>query len=344
MADPIALLKPRGTNSSQKSLAGLTSWTLTEGHAGMEIQTLALAAALGLDPVIKRAPASRLTGWLPPFLWPSALANANKRGAELNPPWPDVLITCGRRVVAPALAIRRASREGGAPGTFAIHIQNPHVTLNRFDVVVAPDHDAISGPNVVSCLGSIHALTAARLTAEGVAARKRFADLPRPLVTVLVGGPNRAYGIGSKEIDRLADSLFALMVRQNCGVAVVPSRRTGGKNVRLLKERLTDIGAYVWDGQDANPYKALIGLADALIVTCDSVNMLSEAAASGKPVYVMMYKGRSARFDAFHAAMRTRGHVRAFSGQIDFFWRPEPLREIDTVAAEIVRLYHAARG
>jgi mitochondrial fission protein ELM1 len=344
MADPIPMRKSPDPEPSARRLAGLTAWTLTEGHAGMEIQARALAEALGLDPVVKRAAAPKATGWLPPRLWPSALANANKRGADLTPPWPDVLITCGRRVVAPALAIRRASREGGAPGTFAIHIQNPRVPLRLFDVVVAPDHDAITGRNVVSCLGSIHPLTARRLTAEGLASRKRFADLPRPLVTVLVGGANRAYGIGTKEMERLADSIFSLMVRQNCGVAVVPSRRTGRRNVRLLKDRLSDIGAYVWDGEDENPYLALIGLADALIVTCDSVNMVCEAAASGKPVYIMMYKGRSVRFDAFHAAMRTRGHVRAFSGQIDFFWRPAPLLEIDAVATEIVQRYRAARG
>lgn len=326
------------------SLAGLTCWTLTEGHVGMEMQTRALAAALGLDAVIKRAPAPAALGWLPAALWPAPLLIANLRGARLAPPWPDVLITCGRRSVPPALAIRRASRKAGAPGTYAIHIQNPRVALSRFDAVVVPAHDGVAGDNVVTCLGSIHGLTPERFAAEAAVLRARFAQLPRPLVTVLVGGANRAYGIGAREITGLADELAALARRQGCGLAVVPSRRTGAENVAILRKRLADTGAYVWDGVEANPYLALIGLADALVVTCDSVNMVCEAAASEKPVYVMMYPGRSARFDAFHQAMRTRGHARPFDGAVDFSWKPVPLREIRVAAAELARRIRAARN
>jgi mitochondrial fission protein ELM1 len=218
------------------------------------------------------------------------------------------------------------------------------VALNRFDVLVVPDHDGITGPNVINCLGSVHGLTMERLAVQADAERARFADLPRPLVTVLVGGPSGAYAIGTAEIGALADRLSALRDATGCGLAVVPSRRTGADSVQLLTEQLSSAGAYVWDGVEANPYLALIGLADALIVTCDSVNMTCEAAASGKPVYVMMYPGSSARFDAFHAEMRARGHARMFEGALDFAWRPEPLREITAAAAEIARRFHAARG
>ncbi len=324
---------------SVPSLAGLTCWTLTEGHAGMEVQTRALAAALGLDAVVKRAPAPAALGWLPAQFWPAPLAIANARGADLTPPWPDVLITCGRRSVAPALAVKRHH-----PATFCIHIQNPRVALERFDSIVAPLHDGISGDNVVTCLGSIHGLTRPRLDAEAGVFRDRFAALARPLVTVLVGGPNRAYGIGAAEIARLADALGDLAGRQTCGLAVVPSRRTGESNIAILRDRLSGTGAYVWDGVESNPYLALIGLADALIVTCDSVNMVCEAAASERPVYVMMYPGKSARFDAFHHAMRERGHARAFEGGVDFSWRPVPLREINAAARALAPRILAARG
>lgn len=326
------------------SLAGLTCWTLTEGHVGMETQTRALALALGVDAVVKRAPAPKALGWLPARLWPLPLVIANARGAQLTPPWPDVLITCGRRSVPLALAIRRASRRGGKTGTFAVHIQNPRVPLARFDCIVAPAHDGMTGPNVVTCLGSIHGLTPQRLAAEAAAMRARFAQLARPLVTVLVGGPNRAYGIGAREIAALGDELAAFAAKSGCGLAVVPSRRTGADNVAVLRDRLRTSGAYVWDGVESNPYLALIGLADALIVTCDSVNMVCEAAASEKPVYVKMYPGRSARFDAFHHAMQTRGHARPFDGRIDFNWTPVPLREIQNAAGDIARRIVAARG
>ncbi len=326
-------------DSLAPSLSGLRCWTLTEGHVGMEMQTRALASALGLDAVVKRAPAPAALGWLPAALWPAPLLIANARGADLTPPWPDVLITCGRRSVPLALAVKRKN-----PATFCIHIQNPRVALARFDAVVVPAHDGVSGQNVVTCLGSVHGLAPERFAAEAGVFRARFAALPRPLVTVLVGGANRAYGIGAREIGRLADALARLAGRTGCGLAVVPSRRTGNDNVAILRDRLSGSGAYIWDGVEQNPYLGLIGLADALIVTCDSVNMVCEAAASEKPVYVMMYPGTSARFDAFHAAMRARGHARPFEGEVDFSWKPVPLREIRAAALELARRIAAARG
>lgn len=333
-----------GPNLAGPRLQGLRGWTLTEGHVGMETQTRALATALGLETTVKRASAPRLWSWLPGRLWPCPLAVANAQGAGLVPPFPDILITCGRRSVPLALAIGRASRRGGAPGTFLVHIQNPLFARDRFDVLVVPAHDGVEGPNVVTCLGSVHGLTRARLTAEAEVMCDRFARLPRPLVTVLVGGSNGAYGIGPREIAALAERLAALQRTTGCGLAVVPSRRTSAENVALLKERLDRPGGYVWDGTGTNPYLALIGLADALIVTCDSVNMVSEATASERPVYVAMYPGTSARFDAFHAALRTRGHARMFEGAVDFAWRPVPLHEIDTVSEEITRRYRARCG
>jgi mitochondrial fission protein ELM1 len=322
-----------------QGLSGLRVWTLSEGHAGMESQTRALAVALGVTAEVKRAPAPRFLGALPAPLWPVPLYLANRGGAGLNPPWPDLLISCGRRSVAAALAVRRAS--GGR--TFLVHIGYAYRATPRFDAVVVPTHDGVVGDNIVTCLGSIHGLTPERLAAEAAACSARFAALPRPLAAVLVGGANRAYGIGAREIGQLADSLAELVARRGCGLAVLTSRRTGAENTRALSERLTLLGAFVWDGAGSNPYLGLIGLADALIVTCDSVNMVSEAAASGKPVYVQMYPGRSARFDAFHADMRARGHVRVFDGDIDFGWRPEPLLETAAAAAEIARRYRAAR-
>lgn len=329
-----------GAGADGPLLEGVSAWTLSEGHAGMDSQTRALAAALGLAPVVKRAPALRLTAWLPAALWPLPRLVANLGSAGLVPPYPDILISCGRRSVAPALAVRRAG--GGRP--YLVHIGNPYGLIGRFDAVVVPSHDGVGGDNVVTCLGSVHGLTPSRLAAEAEAMAPRFADLPRPLVTVLVGGANRAYGIGAGEIAQLADDLAALARRTGCGLAVLPSRRTGADNTRRLAETLGPLGAFVWDGTGANPYLALIGLADALVVTCDSVNMVSEAAATGKPLYVKMYPGRSARFDAFHAAMRARGHARPFEGEVDFAWTPAPLSETPAAAAEIAARYRAVRG
>lgn len=323
-------------------LAGLTAWTFTEGHAGMETQTRAMAQALGVDAVVKRVPPPPWRG-LPGWMWPAPLAMANAHGAELTPPFPDLLITCGRRSVPPALAVGRASRTAGGPGTYLVHVQKPFYAYKRFDAIVMPLHDGLEGPNIVTSFGALNSLTREKLDAEAEVMSPRFRLLPRPIVTVLVGGPNRAYRLGGDDIVRLADRLVRLQEKTGCGLAVVPSRRTGADNVALLQARLDRPGSFVWDGDSANPYLALLGLADALVVTCDSVNMTCEAAATGKPVYVAMYPGTSARFDAFHSQMQGHGYVRPFEDDIDFAWRPPPLHEIERVADEITRRYRIAR-
>ena len=102
--------------------------------------------------------------------------------------------------------------------------------------------------------------------------------------------------------------------------------------------------AYIWEGEGENPYRGLLGLADALVVTCDSVNMATEAAATGKPLYVVMFEAASDRVESFHKDLRESGHARVFEGEIDFSWHPEPLLETPRIAAEIAARFRAERS
>ncbi|MBT3793575.1 MAG: hypothetical protein HN658_03765 [Rhodospirillales bacterium] len=323
-------------------LKGIRAWALTEGHIGMEIQARALAEALGLDVETKRVPAP-FWGFLPAPLWPSPLQYLPQNADSLTPPWPEILITCGRRSVPVALAIARESQKGGGVKTFTIHIQNPKVDPAKFDLVIAPAHDRLSGENVINCLGSIHGLNPEILSARGVDVAPRFADLARPLVVAMIGGPTRAYDWGLKDMERLGERLKALVVAHGFGLAVVPSRRTGAKNLAALKGALEGTGASIWGGVDDNPYPGILGLAEYLVVTCDSVNMACEAAASAKPVYVAMMGDGSDRIDAFHHEMREKGHTRIFEGILDPKWHPAPLLETPRMADEIASRFLASR-
>lgn len=333
-------------------LENKSAWVITEGHAGIEVQAVALAEALGLEPVVKRVKAPFLWAWMPVSAWPAPLLFARLRGAKLKPPWPDILITCGRRSAALSLAIRRKSRKQWAEGTFAVHILNPQAETSGWDVVVTPRHDLDNlrqhrhlGPNVIATLGSLHRLNPAQLAQAADEVRERFRDLPRPLVAVLVGGPSGAYSMGPDSMEALGAQLTRLHEETGCGLAVLTSRRTGAENVAVLKSALADTGAYIWEGEgeDENPYRGVLGLADALIVTCDSVNMATEAAATGKPLYVVMFEAASPRVATFHEGLRASGHARVFHGEIDFTWAPEPLLETPRIAAEIAARYAAAR-
>jgi mitochondrial fission protein ELM1 len=285
-------------------------WVLHDGKAGMASQAIGLAEAAGF-PFIEKGLAIRAPwAWLPPQLWARPLAAAT--GARLAPPWPDLVIGCGRNTVMPALAIRRASRGH----TAAVQLQDPRIGHAEFDLMVVPEHDRLRGPRVITTLGAIHRVTPARLAA----ARRRFPaldTLPRPVVALLIGGSNRSYRLDLGRLGEIAD-VIAVAVRSRGGSLVVtPSRRTGETGLALLRQRLAGVPAAVWDGTGDNPYFAYLAVADTVLVTADSVSMVSEAAATGKPVYILDLPGGDAKFTRFHAALRAAGITRPFTGLIE---------------------------
>lgn len=322
-------------------------WVITDGKAGMENQCVGLAEAVGCVPVIKRI---RLRGpWrqLSPYL-PLSLERGLESGSDaLAAPWPDLLVTSGRQAVGAALAIRR--RSGGR--TFCVHIQNPGVPFSRFDLVAIPRHDGKSGPNVLSTIGALHRVTPERLAADAALFAPRLAHLPHPRVAVLIGGSNGVYTMTEAVTRTLADRL-ARLARDGVSLMITASRRTGAANEAVLRERLTDgdpgsdsvAGGRVemWDGRGTNPYFAYLGLADAIICTCDSVSMVSEAISTGKPVHVIMLDGGSPKFDRFLADMAADGYTRPFDGRLES-WHYTPPDDTARVAADVRRRMTARR-
>ena len=307
------------------------TWVLTDGKAGTRNGALGLAAAVGL-PVIDKHTHSRLPWrWLPPQLWPQGVLGVGAGGDALEPPWPRLLISAGERSVGPALAIRKLS--GGA--TFCVHIQHPRVDPARFDLVTASAHDRLTGPNVRNTLGALHHVTREKLEGEARKFAARYAQLPRPLVAVLIGGANRVYRFDRAAAERLADGLARICKETGCGLLITASRRTGAENEALLRERLDGLPAEIWDGKGDNPYFAFLGLADAIIVTSDSANMVSEACYTGKPVHVFHLRGgEGTKFGRFHQSLQEAGITRPFEGRLES-WQYDSLDERAAIAAEI---------
>lgn len=303
-----------------------SSWIVTDGSTGMENQCLGLAEALGLPATVKRLSIRQPWRRLPPLLWVRPLSAIAPAGDQLAPPWPDLLISCGKRSVAPAVAIRRAS----AGRTFAVHIQDPQVPPHRFDLVIAPEHDRLRGDNVILSKAAIHRVTAEGLSAAAEQVGNRFDHLPRPRVAVLIGGSNGRLRLTPAVTERLSRRLLALTRDHGAGLMVTPSRRTGAENEAVLRRELSEAPALVWDGTGENPYFAFLALADAIVVTGDSVSMVSEACSTGKPVYVADLEGRSRRIEAFLATLRSAGMARTFDGRLETWTYPAPN---DTAAA-----------
>lgn len=299
----------------------------------MENQAIALAEAVGLPHTVKCVHPRPPWIWLPPGIWPWPMAALGEDSDQIAAPWPDLLISCGRRAVPYALLVKRQS----AGATTVVHIQNPQTNPARFDLVVPPRHDHLKGANVIETEASLHRITWARLEQAAAAFAPQLAHLPRPLVAVLIGGSNACYSLTPEIISALASQLRALCLDQGVGLAVTPSRRTGADNIAALRQALAGLPAVVWDFDGENPYFGYLGLADAVIVTCDSVNMVSEACATGKPVHVVHLAGGNRKFNEFHASMQAAGYTRPFQGKLEQ-WQYQPADDIEKVAARVHEL------
>src|SRR5579875_3241534 len=261
---------PPGTNGAPRV------WVLHDGKIGMANQVVGLAEALGW-PFIEKRLAIRVP-WrhLPPALWLAPRLALAPESDPLAPPWPDVVIACGRNAVAPAQLVKRAS--GGR--SFWVQVQDPRFARAEVDLIVAPLHDPAPGDNVLRTLGAVHRVTQQKMDAAAARFAPLFAGLPRPLVAVLIGGDNGVYRLSETRFNRLCDQLVALAL-SGVGLAITASRRTAEAQRAALQRCLDGLPAYIWDGSGDNPYFAMLGAADSIIVTADSVSMISEAAATG---------------------------------------------------------------
>jgi len=318
--------------------APLTCWVVSDGKAGMENQCIGLAESLGLTPVVKRVHLRTPWRQLTPYWRIGNRFAAGSKGDPVEPPWPDLLIGTGRQSIAVSLAVRQQS--GGR--TFTVQIQDPVMNPRHFDLIVVPRHDRLRGDNVMVTRGALHRVTPAILADAAERFAPRLAHLPHPRIAVLIGGDNGVYRLTPTIMGDVAERLANLTRTHGAGLMVTPSRRTGADNEAILRARLSGLPAEVWDGTGENPYFAYLGLADAVVVTCDSVSMTSEACSTGKPVYVIELEGGSPKFRAFHDGLYQDGITRPFDGSLDH-WDYAPLNETEVVAEEVRRRLSAHR-
>jgi hypothetical protein len=321
--------------TSRKARAEKT-WIITDGSVGMEAQGIAVAEAVGLPFSLKRVRVTGAMRLLPArlqiYLPPGRLLRSVSSNEPLEAPWPRLVISIGRRSVPIALAIKRLSDSRA----FALHIQNPKVPPKFFDLIAAPVHDDFEAPNVIVTFGAVHSVTATRL-AE---AAKRFAPqvdpLPHPRIAVLLGGESQAFSFPPDAASSFGTTLAKLAHDKGGALLITPSRRTRPDSVTALTAAIKNVPHIVWDGTGDNPYYAFLALADAIVVTADSVNMVTEAAGTGKPVYVQALPGRSLRLARFHRLMQERGATRPFNGKLET-WSYAPINDTEMVASAIRR-------
>ncbi|TKA88628.1 hypothetical protein FAZ79_09420 [Guyparkeria sp. SB14A] len=306
-------------------------WAVTTGEAGMANQARGLAEAVaertGWPVVQKTIGMPRPWRWLPMHWVPNPLGKLSPDSDRLAPPWPRVLITCGRRSAAASIAIRRAS--GGR--CFTVHVQDPLIPPRYFDLVVPPRHDGLTGPNVLPTRGAIHHVTRAKLDQAAERFRAGFEALPRPWIGVLLGGSNRTMTLTPEKTRRIGEQLAQAARDSGGSIIVTPSRRTGEENTQVLAETIAGVPHQLWRGEGPNPYFGILALADYLVVSGDSASMVSEAASTGKPLYVIDFGRYSKRLARFHRELREEGVTRPFDGRLAR-WDYDPVDDTRQVA------------
>ena len=309
-----------------------TTWIVTDGSVGMEAQGIAVAEAVGLPYSLKRVRVAGAMRYVPArlqiYVPARRLLDFVVSNEPLADPWPRLIISIGRRSVPVALAIKTVS------GGFGLHIQNPKVPGGRFDLIAAPLHDGYTGPNVINTFGAVHGVTSERLAAAAASFADRIDPLPHPRVAVLLGGESAAFSFPPQDAGIFGEQLAEVARASGGSLLVTPSRRTSKEAMRSLAAAIAELPHFIWDGAGANPYYAFLAAADVIITTEDSVNMVTEATGTGKPVYVQRLKGRSRRLSRFHELMRQRGATRPFEGKIES-WSYDPINDTELVGSAI---------
>jgi uncharacterized protein len=315
-----------------------SAWVISDGAAGNERQALALSAALGLDATIKRIHLRPPWRWLAPRLLSGARMAFT---APIKPPWPDIAIGCGRQ----AALLTRALREWSGGSTFTVQILDPRIDPAQFDVVVAPRHDGLQGVNVIGTLGALNAVDAEWLER----ARVEFStlqQLPAPRTAVLIGGPRHDLNLDAAWLEGFVACLQALLQSDGGSLMITFSRRTPAAWRERLHGAFNSGCVHFWgDSADGtNPYPGYLAYAERIVVTPDSVNMLSEACATGVPVLTCLPANARGKIAAFHAALRAQSRLHELgAAATSTLPQPAALTETVAVAKEIARRYVARR-
>ena len=324
-------------------------WVVSSGTAGMRLQALALAESLQRarpdwkcdeftiipHPLTRAMP--RLAAWLPSMpLYGSTPTNRAAGGLTSVPQaaplsrrphaghYPDIMITCGRRMAGFSLAMRRRARADGKPMQI-VQLQDPGLPPAMFDALVVPRHDRARGANVLVTIGSLNRLTLENIKSAMMVLPSRWLTTTRHTsVAVMIGGDNRRYRITPEMADGMADRLARFAAGAKATLMIIASRRTPDGLVERLCANLPAGGAMLPQKDELNVYPGVLGLAQAVIVTSDSVNMASEAAITGKPVLIAPWQsttetnpsGESGRIRAFHDHMFAGSHTAPMAGTI----------------------------
>ena len=317
-------------------------WIVTDGTTGMLKQSIAVAKSLNIEPAILPAHPTPILRLFPTLAKiPTWRLTMGRSPSWIRGPYPDYIISCGRRMAGLSIGLRRISK--GRSKT--IHIQDPGISPDYFDVLVVPSHDRIAAfknnfSNLVVSIGSLSWLVKKQIMASKSDMIERFGPIDSPQIVVMLGGNNKRYRISTPFIEAMAHEILNYARLKRARLIIIPSRRTPRKAEMIFKNIGLDRKHIFWDGNSENPYPNIFSIADEIIVTSDSVNMVTEACVVGKPVFIVHWSKEQGRLNRFHEIMNERGFTRPLWQAGEKFY-PKALNQMPKIAERIMTILNS---
>ena len=289
-------------------------------------QVEGLAKALDIDFTHHKVELNHFWKLFPPKLTPVSQSVFKK----INYDDFDIIISCGRKSVIPSIYLKKNSSKK----VINIHIQNPKVNLNNFSYVIAPEHDELDGGNVFSTKGAMHYLSRKEIEDNSDYLKNRL-DTNKEYFSLILGGPTKHYDYSDENIIKILDLFDNLISKNNLQGIVIPSMRTPKNIIELCKNKLSTNNLII-ENVDKKAYLSALSLATYIAVTCDSTSMISEAALTGKPIYVASIpaKKNDQRIKKFKELFTKLNIIKKLDNKLET-WHYETLDETNRIAKEI---------
>ena len=306
-------------------MSKLKGLLLTEGMHGMISQVEGLAKALDLDFMHEKIELNNFWKLIPPKITPiQSFVFKNKIDEKY-----DIIISCGRKSVIPSLYLKKKFKKK----ILNIHIQDPKVSLDNFDFVVIPEHDGINGKNVITTKGAIHYLRGEELDGNKDYLKSQIKK--ENLVTLIVGGPNKYYDYNEQAIKEIFSKINRNFINKGFQLILIPSMRTPKKIIDLAKNFFSNDQIIITE-VDKKAYLSSLKISNYIVVTCDSTSMISEAAITGKPIYVAQMPSikKNERFIKFFELFKSLNIIKDLENSVEK-WNYEKLNETNRISSYI---------
>ena len=308
-------------------MSKLKGLLLTEGMHGMISQVEGLAKALDIEFTHQKVELNSFWKMIPPNLTPIS----NLVFKKIDTQDFDIIISCGRKSVIPSIYLKKNSHKK----VFNIHIQDPKVSLNNFDLVVVPEHDSLAGKNIITSKGAIHYLTLDEIKINHDYLLDKL-NKNKDYLLLVLGGPNKYYDYDDQSLLSIFIKIKKILDKNDLQAIVIPSMRTPEKTIDLANEHFGKENLVI-NSVDKKAYLSALSLSKYIVVTCDSTSMISEAALTGKPIYIadIPAKRDDQRFKKFRELFAELNIIKNLNENLEI-WTYNSLNETARIA-EIIK-------